>query len=209
MYFNCRTTLVETFRALFPDELRFEGQRAIIFKASERIPKDAVAFCVAAALTYHRTGKTRRPAHAAAGNAASPPTSGASPRLLAGGNPQVAMADGEAPVQAYIAAIPGWKREVAQGLDDLVTRTVPGVHKAVRWNSAMYGIKGNGWFASFHIFTNYVKLTFFKGTSLVPVPMGGEAREARWTNIPEGGFDDARLVTWIKQAAAIPGWGKS
>jgi hypothetical protein len=119
------------------------------------------------------------------------------------------MADGEAPVQAYIAAIPGWKREVGQRLDALITRTVPGVHKGVRWNSAMYGIKGKGWFVSFHIFTNYVKLTFFKGTSLVPVPTGGEAREARWINIPEGALDDAQLVKWVEQAAALPGWGKS
>ena len=131
------------------------------------------------------------------------------PRLLAGGNPQIPKADGEAPVQAYIAAIPGWQREIAQALDELITQTVPGVHKGVRWNSAMYGIKGQGWFVSFHIFTNFVKLTFFKGTSLTPEPPGGTAQEARWINIEEGTLDPVQMVTWVRQAAAIPGWGKS
>lgn len=131
------------------------------------------------------------------------------PKLLAGGNPQVAKADGDAPVQAYLAAIPGWKRDVAQRLDQLITRTVPGVHKAVRWNSAMYGLRGNGWFASTHVFTHYVKLTFFKGALLDPAPDGGTAKEARWINIPQGEFDEARLVRWVEQAAALPGWGGS
>ena len=131
------------------------------------------------------------------------------PRLLAGGNPQIPKADGEAPVQAYIAAIPGWQREIAQALDELITQTVPGVHKGVRWNSAMYGIKGQGWFVSFHIFTNFVKVTFFKGTSLTPEPPGGTAQEARWINIEEGTLDPVQMVTWVRQAAAIPGWGKS
>ena len=131
------------------------------------------------------------------------------PRLLAGGNPQIPKADGEAPVQAYIAAIPGWQREIAQALDELITQTVPGVHKGVRWNSAMYGIKGQGWFVSFHIFTNFVKLTFFKGTSLTPEPPGGTAQEARWINIEEGTLDPVQMVPWVRQAAAIPGWSKS
>jgi len=131
------------------------------------------------------------------------------PRLLAGGNPQIAKADGDAPVQAYIAAMPGWKRGVGEQLDALITRTVPGVHKAVRWNSPMYGLPGQGWFASFHVFTHYVKLTFFKGTSLRPAPPGGSAKEARWIDIREGSLDEAQLADWIKQAAAIPGWGSS
>ena len=131
------------------------------------------------------------------------------PRLLAGGNPQIPKADGEAPVQAYIAAIPGWQREIAQALDELITQTVPGVHKGVRWNSAMYGIKGQGWFVSFHIFTNFVKVTFFKGTSLTPEPPGGTAQEARWINIEAGSLDPVQMVTWVRQAAAIPGWSKS
>jgi hypothetical protein len=113
------------------------------------------------------------------------PTSSLSkPVLLAGGNPQIAKADGDGPVQAYLSAIPGWKRNVARRLDELIVRTVPGVHKAVRWNSPMYGIKGQGWFVSLHVFTKYVKVTFFKGTSLQPVPPGGAAKEARWIDNP-------------------------
>ena len=129
--------------------------------------------------------------------------------LLAGGNPQVAKADGDDAVQAYIAAIPGWKRDLARRLDELITINVPGVHKGVRWNSAMYGNKGQGWFASFHVFTKYVKLTFFKGTSLQPIPTGGAAKEARWIDIHEDGMDESQLSNWVQQAAAIPGWGKS
>lgn len=131
------------------------------------------------------------------------------PRLLAGGNPQIAKADGDAPVQAYLAAVPGWKQQVARRIDDLITRSVPNVHKAVRWNSPMYGIRGQGWFASLHVFTGYVKVTFFKGTSLTSPPAGGTAKEARWINIHEDDLDEPRLVKWIQQAAAMPGWGNS
>lgn len=131
------------------------------------------------------------------------------PVLLAGGNPQVAKADGDGPVQSYIAAIPGWKRDIGRRLDQLIERAVPGVHKAVRWNSPMYGIKGQGWCVSFHVFTKYVKLTFFKGTSLRPVPPGGAAKEARWIDVHEDDLDESQVVTWVRQAAALPGWGKS
>lgn len=131
------------------------------------------------------------------------------PVLLAGGNPQVARADGDGPVQSYIAAIPGWKRDIGRRLDQLIERAVPGVHKAVRWNSPMYGIKGQGWCVSFHVFTKYVKLTFFKGTSLRPVPPGGAAKEARWIDVHEDDLDESQVVTWVRQAAALPGWGKS
>lgn len=130
-------------------------------------------------------------------------------KLLTGGNPQIAKADGDVPVQAYISALSGWKRDTVQDLDRLISRVVPGVHKAVRWNSPMYGIKGQGWFAALHVFTHYVKLTFFKGTSLRPIPGGGVAKEARWIDVREGALDEARLIEWVKQAAAIPGWGKS
>lgn len=128
-------------------------------------------------------------------------------RLLSGGNPQVAKADGEAPVRAYIAAIPGWKRDVARRLDALVVREVPQVTKAVKWNSPFYGIDGQGWFLSFHVFNKYVKVTFFKGTSLTPVPAGGTAKEGRWIDVHEDDLDEAQLVAWIRQAAALPGWG--
>jgi hypothetical protein len=136
------------------------------------------------------------------------PKSPSKPKLLAGGNPQIAKADGDAPVQAYIAAIPGWKRGVGRRLDELISRTVPGVRKAVRWNSPMYGVEGQGWFVSFHVFTHYVKVTFFKGTSLQPVPPGGAAKEARWIDVREGSLDEQQLTRWIEQAAAIRGWGK-
>jgi hypothetical protein len=131
------------------------------------------------------------------------------PVLLSGGNPQIAKADGDRPVQQYIAAIPGWKRDLASRLDKLIVKAVPGVHKAVRWNSAMYGIKGQGWFVSFHVYTAYIKVTFFKGTLLKPVPPGGTAREARWINIDQANLDESQLMKWVRQAAAIPGWGKS
>jgi hypothetical protein len=128
------------------------------------------------------------------------------PKLLAGGNPRVAKADGEAPVQAYLAAIPGWRRDVARRLDALVVRTVPAVRKAVKWNSPFYGLEGRGWFVSFHVFTRFVKVTFFKGTSLRPVPGGGTSREARWIDVHQDNLDEAQLVAWLKQAAALPGW---
>ena len=133
----------------------------------------------------------------------------AKPTLLAGGNPQIAKADGDVPVQAYIAAMPGWKSGVGRRLDTLVVRTVPGVRKAVKWNSPFYGIEGQGWFLSFHTFTNYVKVTFFRGTSLRPAPAGGNAEEARWIDIHEGDLNEAQMARWIRQAAALPGWGKS
>jgi hypothetical protein len=131
----------------------------------------------------------------------------AKPVLLAGGNPQIAKADGDTPVQAYIEAMPGWKRDIGRRLDALITRTVPGVRKAVRWNSPFYGIEGQGWFAGFHVFARYVKVTFFRGTSLRPVPYGGNAKDARWIDIHEDDFDERQLVAWVKQASKLPGWG--
>jgi hypothetical protein len=128
------------------------------------------------------------------------------PRLLAGGNPQIAKADGDAPVRAYIAGMPGWKRSVGQRLDALIVRNVPDVRKAVRWNSPFYGTPGQGWFLAFHVFTRYVKVTFFRGTSLRPVPPGGTGKDARWIDIHEDDLDEALMATWVKQAAALPGW---
>ncbi|MFV3128579.1 DUF1801 domain-containing protein [Niveispirillum sp. KHB5.9] len=127
--------------------------------------------------------------------------------LLSGGNPQIAKGDGDAPVQAYIAAMPGWKSDLGRRLDALVVETVPGVQKAVRWNSPFYGA-GQGWFLSFHVFTHYVKVTFFQGTSLSPIPPGGTERskDARWIDIREGIFDEAQMTAWIGQAASLPGW---
>lgn len=130
----------------------------------------------------------------------------AKPVLLSGGNPQIAKGEGDAPVQAYLAAVPGWKQEVARRVDALITRAVPGVRKAVKWNSPFYGVEGQGWFVSFHVFTHYVKVTFFKGTSLKPPPTGGTSKEARWIDVHEADLDEVQLAAWVKQAAAIPGW---
>ena len=130
------------------------------------------------------------------------------PALLSGGNPQVAEGDGDAPVQAYIAAMLGWKRDVGRRLDALVARTVPGVRKAVKWNSPFYGVEGQGWFLSFHCFTKYVKVAFFRGTSLRPVPPGeSKHEEVRYLDIQEDDPPDRKqLATWIRQAAVLPGW---
>jgi hypothetical protein len=132
---------------------------------------------------------------------------GRTPVLLSGGNPQIAKADGDAPVRQYIAAMPGWKRAIGQRLDALIVRSVPGVRKAVKWNSPMYGIEGQGWFLSFHVFTRYVKVTFFRGTSLRPVPPGvSEHQEVRDIDIHEANLEEAQMARWVKQAAALPGW---
>jgi hypothetical protein len=128
--------------------------------------------------------------------------------LLSGGNPQIAKADGDAPVRAYIAAMPGWKRDLGRRLDALIVRSVPHVRKAVKWNSPLYGVEGQGWFLGFHTFTHYVKVTFFRGSSLRPVPPGpSKQKDVRYFDIREGdGLDEAQMATWVKQAAALPGW---
>ena len=130
-------------------------------------------------------------------------------KLLSGGNPQIAKADGDAPVQAYIAAMPGWKSDLGKRLDALIVRTVPDVRKAVKWNSPFYGIEGQGWFLSFHVLTRYVKVTFFAGMSLKPIPPGGTEKsgQARWIDLYEDDkLDEAQMSSWVKQAAALPGW---
>jgi hypothetical protein len=132
----------------------------------------------------------------------------ATPTLLAGGNPQIAKADGDAPVQAYIAAMPGWKSDVGRRLDALIVGAVPGVRKAVKWNSPFYGVEGQGWFLGIHCFTKYVKLAFFRGASLRPVPPGASRdKNTRYLDIHEDDqLDEAQLARWIRQAAALPGW---
>jgi hypothetical protein len=131
----------------------------------------------------------------------------AKPALLAGGNPQIAKGYGDAPVQAYIAAMPGWKRDVGRRLDALVVRTVPRVHKAVKWNSPFYGVEGQGWFLSLHCYTKYVKVAFFRGTSLRPVPPGASKhKDVRYLDIREDGpFDEVQFAAWVKQASQLPG----
>jgi hypothetical protein len=135
----------------------------------------------------------------------------AKPALLAGGNPQVPKEDGDAPVQAYIAAMPGWKRDVGRRLDALITRTVPNVRKAVKWNSPFYGVEDpgeeSGWFLSFHCFTKYVKVAFFRGASLRPLPPGAsKQKHVRYLDIHEDDeIDEAELAAWVKQASQLPG----
>ena len=127
--------------------------------------------------------------------------------LLSGGNPQIAKADGDAPVQQYIRAMPGWKRDVGKRLDAIIVKTVPNVRKAVKWNSPFYGMEGQGWFLSFHVFTRYVKVTFFRGTSLEPLPPGpSKDKNTRYLDVYEDALDEVQFAKWVKQAAALPGW---
>jgi hypothetical protein len=168
-----------------------------------------------ASKTRVTSSKAARKAKKPAAKAIKPPKAvpklhkGAKLKLLSGGNPQIAKGYGDAPVQAYIAAMPGWKREVGRRLDALITRTVPGVRKAVKWNSPFYatGGEGQGWFLSFHCFTRYVKVAFFRGASLTPTPPGtSKHKDVRYLDIHEDdALDEAQLIAWVKQAASLPG----
>jgi len=131
----------------------------------------------------------------------------AKPKLLSGGNPQIAKAYGDEPVQAYIEAMPGWKRDVGRQLDAIITRTIPNVYKAVKWNTPFYGIEGEGWFLGFHCITKYIKVSFFRGTSLSPVPpVESKQKEVRYFHVHEGDqIDEAQFVSWVKQASELPG----
>ncbi len=151
--------------------------------------------------------KGRAARRAGAPSSAGTHTKGDGPRLLAGGNPQIAKGDGDAPVRAYIEAMPGWKRDVGRRLDALIVRNVPGVRKAVRWNSPFYGVEGRGWFLSVHCLTRYVKVAFFRGTSLRPVPPVESKNEGtRYFHIHEGDrLDEALLASWIRQASELQG----
>jgi hypothetical protein len=176
---------------LFNASLEGNTRRAIDIHEGEKVDADAFKALVKAAVAQN-----------------GPPTKAKPVKLLSGGNPQIAKADGDAPVQAYIAAMPGWKRDLGARLDALIARTVPRVRKAVKWNSPMYGVEGQGWFLGFHVFTRYVKVTFFRGTSLRPVPpVASKHKEVRYLDIHEGDdLDEAQLATWVKQAAGLPGW---
>jgi hypothetical protein len=128
--------------------------------------------------------------------------------LLSGGNPQIPKGDGAAPVRAYLAAMPGWKKPIGKRLDAIITKTLPGVKKAVRWNSPFYGVEDMGWFLSFHCFDRYIKVLFFRGTSLKPMPpVASKSKHARYVHYSvEAPIDEKQLVKWIKQAAKIHGW---
>ena len=171
--------------------------RAIDILEGDRIDQEAMKTLLREAVAYNKT-------HGYMGRKAA---AGDKPILLSGGNPQIAKADGDAPVQAYIAAMPEWKHDIGRRLDALIERTVPDVRKAVRWNSPWYGVEGMGWFLSYHVFTRYVKVTFTNGMRLDPLPPG-EAKDpdSRWINIHEGELDEAQMETWVRQSAAAPGW---
>ena len=147
-----------------------------------------------------RVAKARKSAKASPGKKAA--------AVLAGGNPRIAKADGDVPVRAYIAAMPGWKRDIGKRLDALIAHSVPNVRKAVKWNSPLYGIEGQGWFLGIHTFTRHIKVAFFSGASLRPVPPGpSKSKNTRYLDIREGDeLDEAQIATWVKQAAALPGW---
>src|SRR5437667_1515995 len=182
---------------LFNSSLGGNTRRAIDIHEGEKVGAGAFKALVKAAVAEN--GQSARKAK--------PGASQARPmKLLSGGNPQIAKADGDAPVKAYIAAMPGWKRDIGKRLDALIVRKVPNLRKAVKWNSPFYGIEGQGWFLSFHVFTHYVKVAFFRGTTLRPIPPGGTGKEARWIDIHENDLDEAQMATWVKQAAALPGW---
>ncbi len=138
--------------------------------------------------------------------AASKGTSSKEPVLLSGGNPQIAKGDGDEPVQAYIAAMPDWKRDLGRRIDALIERAVPKVRKAVRWNSPFYGVEGQGWFLSLHCYTKYVQVTFLNGSSLDPLPPKGSKHPAvRYLDIHEGELDERQFTAWVKQASRLPG----
>ena len=151
------------------------------------------------------TRPSRRPTRPVKESALKPAANGIV--YLSGGNPQIAKGDGDAPVQAYIDAMPEWKSDVGRRLDELIVRTVPNVRKAVRWNSPFYGTEERGWFGSYHVFAKYIRLTFLNGAALDPMPpAGGKDPDARWIDLHEGQFDDAQLTDWVQQSAALPAW---
>jgi hypothetical protein len=194
---------------LFNAGLDGNARRAIDIREGQRLDAAAFKALIRAAVAENLraggtpAGKDGKKAGASVGS-----NQAKKVRLLSGGNPRIAKGDGDAPVQAYIAAIPGWKRGVGEWLDVLIAREAPGVRKAVKWNSPFYGIEGRGWFLSFHVFTKYVKVTFFRGASLRPLPPGASKdKNVRYLDIRETDRpDEAQVADWIRQAAALPGW---
>ena len=197
---------------LFNASLEGNARRAIDLHEGDGIDERAFQSLVRAAAALNASKAkpkgTRSKGERATATKGKGSSGTAKPKLLAGGNPQIAKADGDAPVQAYIAAMPGWKGDVGHRLDALIVRTVPGVRKAVKWNSPFYGVEGQGWFLGFHCITKYVKVAFFRGTSLRPVPPGeSKHKEVRYLDIHEDDQLDEELVaSWIRQASELPGW---
>jgi hypothetical protein len=180
---------------LFNASLDGKARRAIDLGEGDELNRDAFLALIQAAAAENRAPQALRPGPDGVVR-------------LSGGNPQIPKGDGDAPVQAYIAAMPGWQREVGERLDSLIEREVPGVQKCVRWNSPFYGVEGRGWFLSVHVLTKCVKATFFNGVELEPPPPGFTAKsgDARWIDVREGEFDEAEMGHWVRQAAALPGW---
>ncbi|MFN8095349.1 MAG: DUF1801 domain-containing protein [Vicinamibacteria bacterium] len=181
---------------LFNSSLEGNVRRAIDIPEGAKIDAKALTALVRAAVALNL------------GREASGKAAARAPKLLAGGNPQVAKGDGDAPVRAYIDAMPGWKSDLGRRLDAILTRSVPKVRKAVKWNSPFYGVEGRGWFLSFHVYARYVKVAFFKGASLRPLPPGvSKSPDVRYLDIREGdSLDEKLFAKWVKQAAALPGW---
>jgi len=198
---------------LFNSSLEGNTRRAIDIREGETVDARAFKALVQAAIARN-AAPAKSPAKASA--KAKPNMKSIKARktkkgaavLLSGGNPQIAKGDGDAPVRAYIAAMPGWKRDVGRRLDALIVRNVPNVRKAVKWNSPFYGVEGQGWFLSFHVFARYVKLAFFRGMSLRPLPPGvSKDKNVRYLDIHEDDqLDEAQMASWVKQAAGLPGW---
>lgn len=196
---------------LFNSSLEGNTRRAIDIHEGEQVNARAFKALVKAAVAFNLSTKKKKASKAkkpAKSTKSGTGKKSAKVVLLSGGNPQIAKGDGNGPVQRYIAAMPGWKRGVGEHLDRLIERTVPKVQKAVKWNSPFYGVEGNGYFLSFHVFTRYVKVTWFRGTSLKPMPPGASKdKHVRYLDIHEDDeIDDAQLKRWIKQAAAEPGY---
>ncbi len=188
---------------LFNSSLEGNTRRAIDIHEGEKIDTIAFKALIKAAVAQNS------PVAKAGAKAKPGATESKQVKRLSGGNPQIAKADGDPPVQAYIAAMPGWKSDLGKRIDELIVRNVPKVRKAVKWNSPFYGIEGQGWFLSFHVFARYLKVTFFSGTSLKPVPPGctPKSKGARWIDLYENDeLDEAQFAKWVKQAAALPGW---
>ena len=195
---------------LFNASLKGNTRRAIDLHEEDEIDEGAFTSLVRAAAALNASSGTAGKGGRSRAATQKGSSGAAEPTLLAGGNPQIKKGEGDAPVQAYIEAMPGWKRDLGRRLDEIIVQNAPEVRKAVKWNSPFYGIEGRGWLVSFHVFTRYVKVTFFQGAMLDPVPPGGgKDKDARWIDVHEDDLDEAQMATWIRQAAALPGWGKA
>ncbi|MFO0960434.1 MAG: DUF1801 domain-containing protein [Isosphaeraceae bacterium] len=192
---------------LFNASLEGNTRRAIDIREGETINARAFRTLIQAAVAINAPAEKKAAPGPMKAAKSSTPKAGEAV-LLSGGNPQIAKGDGDAPVQAYIAAMPTWKRGVGERLDAIITREVPGVRKAIKWNSPFYGIEGLGWFVSFHTFARYLKVAFFRGSSLQPIPpVASKNDETRYFHVHEGEpFDEEQFAAWVKQAAALPGW---